>query len=159
LRQRRFNGFDILVAVVVVLAVVLLAYRALRHTGTAGVTPQKTVVLSVTSAPTINWATFQRHLVPGRAVTVSAAGSFIPLGTLSSLQVQPYVISVPNAQGKLVLATDPRDRQFLLKISVKAAVASGEVTVNGNPFLIGQGVLLEEGGAEVSGTITSYKVE
>ncbi len=154
--RRKFNGFDILVAVVIVAGLVLLGYKALHHTGT--LVPQRTVVFTVTSVPTVNSAVVAGELIRHGTVDVSAAGTFIPLGTLKTVTIQPYRSSVPNGQGKLVVATDPLEKQLVLTIAAKAALSGKKVTINGNPFLVGQSLLMQEGGAQISGYITTVQV-
>ncbi len=154
--RRKFNGFDILVAVVIVAGLALLGYKALHHTGT--LTPQQTVVFTVTSGPTVNSGTFANELVRHGTVQVSAAGTFIAFGTLETVTIQPFRTSVPNGQGKLVVATDPLEKQLVLTIKAKAAVSDKKVTINGNPFLVGQDLLMQEGGAQIGGYITSVRV-
>ncbi len=154
--RRKFNGFDILVAVVIVAGLLLLAYKALHHTGT--LTPQQTVVFTVTSVPTVNSAIVAGELIQNGTVNVSAAGSFIAFGTLKAMHIQPLKTSTANAQGKLVIATDPLEKQIVMTITAKAAVSHKKVTINGNPFLVGQGLLMQEGGAQISGYITNIQV-
>lgn len=153
--RRKFNGFDILIAVVIVVGLVFLARKALNHTGT--LVPQQTVVFTVTSQATQNASTFVANMVPGGTVMVSAAGSYIPFGRLTSVQVIPYVTSIANGKGQLVRATDPVEKQLILAISAKAVVSGKKVTINGNPFLIGQDLLMQEGGAQISGYITNVQ--
>ena len=153
--RRKFNGFDILIAVVIVVGLLFLARKALNHTGT--LVPQQTVVFTVTSQATQNASTFVANMVPGGTVMVSAAGSYIPLGRLTSVQVIPYVTSIANGKGQLVRATDPVEKQLILAISAKAVVSGKKVTINGNPFLIGQDLLMQEGGAQISGYITNVQ--
>ena len=153
--RRKFNGFDILVAVVIVVGLVFLARKALNHTGT--LVPQRTVIFTVTSQATQNAPTFVANMVPGGAVTVSAAGSYIPFGKLTKVQVIPYVTSIANGKGQLVRATDPVEKQMLLTITSKAVVSGKKVTINGNPFLIGQNLIMQEGGAQIGGYITNVQ--
>ncbi len=153
--RRKFNGFDILIAVVIVVGLVFLGRKALNHTGT--LVPQQTVVFTVTSQATQNASTFVANMVPGGTVMVSAAGSYVPLGRLTSVQVIPYVTSIANGKGQLVRATDPVEKQLILAISAKAVVSGKKVTINGNPFLIGQDLLMQEGGAQISGYITNVQ--
>lgn len=154
--RRKFNGFDILVAVVIVVGLIFLARKALHHTGT--LVPQQTVVFTVTSVPTVNSAIVANQLVRGGSVTVSASGSFVQLGTLQATAIRPLITSVSNGHGKLVVATDPLEKQIVMTIAAKAAVSGKKVTINGNPFLVGQGLLMQEGGAQISGYITSEQV-
>jgi hypothetical protein len=155
--RRKFNGFDILVAVVVVVALLFLARKALPHTGT--LVTQHEVTFTVTSMATQNVGSFEAELVPHGTVMVSAAGSFIPFGTLKSVTVIPYVTSIANGQGKLVRATDPVEKQMVMTVATSAVVSAKKVTINGNPFLLGQELIMQEGGAQISGFITGIQAK
>ena len=155
--RHKFNGFDILVAAIVVLGLLFLARKALHHTGTLA--PQQTVLFTVTSVPTVNAATDVGELVRGGSVSVSAAGAFVTFGTLRQVAIRPFVTSVSNGHGQLVVATDPLQKQIVMTIAAQASVSDKKVTINGNPFLVGQGLLMQEGGAQISGYITKVKVQ
>jgi len=157
LLRRKFNGFDILVALVIVVGLVFLARKALHHTGT--LVPQQTVTFTVTSQATQNVGTFLSELVSNGTVMVQAAGSYVPLGTLTSVQVTPYVTSIANGKGQLVRAADPVEKQMILTITAKAVVSQKKVTINGNPFLLGQSLIMQEGGAQIGGFITNIQVQ
>lgn len=154
--RRRVNGFDIFIVVVVVLGLLFLARKGLHHTG--GLAAQKPVYFTLKSLPTQNSVAISERLAKGGQVTVNAAGSWIPMGTLESYSIGPYLSTVPNAKGQLVIASDPLDRTIHLVIEAPAVVTGKLVTINGNPFAVGQTVLLQEGGAQMAATIVGEEV-
>jgi hypothetical protein len=154
--RRRFNGFDILIAVIVVVGLVLLARRGLHHTGTLTVTHP--VQFTVTSLPTQNAAVIASHMQIGGTVTVSASGAFVTFGKLESVKVVPYHIAVSNGQGGITTGTDPTQRQVQFTVLGSATVSGKTVKINGNPFLVGQESSFQEGGSQLLGIITDEKV-
>jgi len=159
--RKRFNGFDFLVALIVVVGLLFLARRALtmHHGGNLPQqTAQQTVVFTLLTAGTSNASGFVSHFDIGGDATVPAGGARVSLGTLTRVQIVPDMISVPNGHGGVVALPDPTLQRLQLTIKGKGAVAGGKVTVNGTPFLIGQGVAVEEGGAEVTGYILNEQV-
>ncbi len=154
---RKFNGFDILVAVIIVLGLLFLARKALNRAAPAA--PQQTVLFTVTSVPTVNAATDVAQLIKGGTVQVSASGSFVQFGTLKAVAVRPVETSVPNGRGQLVVTTDPLEKQIVMTVEAQANISQKKVTINGNPFLVGQGLLMQEGGAQVSGYITNVRAK
>lgn len=155
--RRRVNGFDIFIIVVVVLGLLFLARKGLHHTGTLAAAP-KTVAFTLKSAPTQNSVAIAARLARGGTVQVNASGSWITMGTLTSYAIGPYLSSVPNGKGQLVVAADPLDRTINLVIEAKAQVNGKAITINGNPFNVGQSVLLQEGGAQMSAAIVGTQV-
>lgn len=154
--RRRFNGFDILIAVIVVVGLVLLARRGLHHTGTLTVTHP--VLFSVTSLPTQNAAAIAAHMTVGGTVTVSAAGAFVSFGKLESVQVVPYYTGVSDGHGGITKAVDPTEEEVQFTVLGQATVSGQTVKINGNPFLVGQESTFQEGGSQLIGIIGDEKV-
>lgn len=154
--QRRVNGLDIFIIIVVVLGVLFLARKGLSRTG-ATATPTR-IVFALNSAPTQNSVALTQALQRGGRVTVNASGSWVQIGTLKSFSIGPYLTSVPNGQGTLVVATDPLQRTIHLVITGQGSVNGKAVTINGNPFSVGQNVVLQEGGAQLIATIVREQV-
>jgi hypothetical protein len=155
--RRRFNGFDILIAVIVVVGLVLLARRGLHHTGTLATTHP--VLFTVTSLPTHNAGAVSTHMQVGGTVTVAVSGSYITFGTLKSVSVVPYQIAVPNGKGGLTVGTDPTQQEVQFTVLGSATLSGKTVDINGNPFLVGQLSVFQAGGAQVSAVITNEQVQ
>lgn len=154
--RRKFNGFDLLVAAIVVIGLLLLARRGLHHTGAT--TPTHPVTFTVVSLPTSYASAIASGMLVGGNVTVSASGAFITFGTLKSVQVVPYYTSASNGSGGLTRVQDPNLREVQFTVSASAAVSGKTVTINGNPFLVGQQALFQEGGSQVIAIITGEQV-
>ncbi|MDA8345759.1 MAG: DUF4330 family protein [Thermaerobacter sp.] len=154
--RRRFNGFDILVAAIVVIGLLLLARRGLHHTGTLTVTHP--VLFTVTSLPTTNAAAIVGHMSAGGTVTVSASGAFIPFGKLESVQVVPYYITASDGKGGVHKVVDPTQREVRFTVLGQSTLSGKTVEINGNPFLVGQESTFQEGGSQVIGIIGDEKV-
>lgn len=154
--RRRMNGFDIFIIAVVVLGLVFLALKGLHRTGVTAT--QTRIVFELNSGPTQNAVAIAGALQRGDRVTVNAAGSWVPIGTLQSFSIGPYLTSVPNGKGGLSVASDPLQRTIHLVVTGQGAVSGKAVTINGNPFSIGQNVVLQEGGAQLTATIVGERV-
>ncbi len=154
--RKRFNGFDILVAAIVVIGLLLLARRGLHHTGTLTVTHP--VLFTVTSLPTTNASVIVAHMTPGGSVAVSVAGTSVPFGKLESVHVVPLYTATPNGKGGLTKVVDPLNQAVQFTVLGQATLSGKTVTINGNPFLVGQVSTFQEGGSQVTAAISDEKV-
>ncbi len=155
--RRRFNGFDILIAVIVVVGLVLLARRGLHHTGTLATTHP--VLFTVTSLPSHNAAAISAHMQVGGTVTVSASGSYITFGKLTSVTLVPYQVAVSNGKGGLTVGTDPTQQEVQFTVLGSATISGKTIDINGNPFLVGQLSVFQAGGSQVSAVISNEQVQ
>ena len=158
----RFNGFDALVLVFIVVLVGILLRSELRHppaTGGAVIAPAtRTVVFSITTLPTHYARAMIAHLQTGGELTVQTGGNFAPLGTLKSASVQPYRYTVNDGAGNLIRATDPSEHVLDLTVVAQAVVSDKTVSINGDAYFIDQSALFREGGSQFQAVITNEQV-
>lgn len=155
--RRRLNGFDIFIILVVVLGLLFLVRKGLHKTGVTVVQHQVEFIL--TSAPTQNSVNITKRMKKNGLVNVNAAGTWIPMGPMTSFSIGQYQTAVATAKGQLVIANDPLERVIHMVITAQAVLTGKQVTINGNPFSVGQSVLLQEGGAVLSAQITDERVK
>ncbi len=158
----RFNGFDAVVLVLVLVFAGLLLRSAFRHppaTAAAGIAPAtRTVVFTLTTMPTRYASTIVGHLQLHGPIMVQTSGNFVPMGTLNHVNVAPYTYTVNDGTGNLIKTTDPTEHVLDMTIVAKAVVSDKTVSINGTPYYIDQHAIFHQGGSQFEAVITNEQV-
>ena len=158
----RFNGFDAVVLVFILVLAGLLLRSAFKHpaaAATAGITPAtRTVVFSITTGPTRYADTLVSHLQLNGPIMVQTSGNFVPLGTLRHVTIAPYRYTVNDGTGNLMTATDPSMHVLDMTIVAKAVVTDKAVSINGTTYYVDQHAIFHDGGSQFEAVITNEQV-
>jgi len=158
----RFNAFDAVILVFILVVVALLLRTEFRHAPSNVAptisTPNRTVEFTVVSLPTQYAASIMSHLQVGGEIYIQASGNYVPLGTLKSVGVRPYTYSVNDGTGTMVLATDPQEKLLQMTVGARAVVSGKTLSINGTPYYVDQHAAFREGGAQFEGVITNEQV-
>ena len=148
------NPVDLLILIAILLAVAAVGYKFLAAPVTEAVIPEKeaTVVMRIRGAMPYLTEEIKTKVVEGEKLI---AGNDYINGTVKSIEVIPYVVTVTTADGQLKEATDPIKSDILVTVTSKGNPDAPIFKIGNQEVRAGRGFTFKTSRVEVEAIVDS----